>query len=163
MMGPRRRQIQQGNLFVDFVVELLAAQGALGRWAVLEHPEDLGRRSSGVPASIWRWPAVRRLAEQDKWQTGALLQSSWGRAFAKPTRFVYCLPGFAASLFAGWPSFDDEGFYVGPLPRLGAPEVLIGKKGSVFKTLSAAAWPSELCRELARCMWAAWSGFSPPA
>ena len=65
-------------------------------------------------------------------------------------------------MFDGWPSFDDEGVYVGPLPRQKAPEVLIGMVGSDFVTVGAAAWPSELCRELARCMWEAFSGTTSP-
>ena len=111
------------NLFVDFVVNLLNAQGDVGGWALLEHPEDLGRRAEGVPASIWRWPSVRALVDRAGWQTGALMQSDWGRAFAKPTRFLFCLPGFAASLWCGWPCFDADGFYLGPLPRPVAPTV----------------------------------------
>ena len=49
------------------------------------------------------------------WKTGALMQSDWGRTFAKPTRFVYHLPGFEPALVNGWPCFNGDGGYQGPL------------------------------------------------
>ena len=143
--GRNRDRIARANLFVDFSVELLQAQAAGRRWGLLEHPEDLGARRAGIPGSIWRWPAVRALVEHPGWTTGALLQSAWGRAFAKPTRFVTSLPGFSSSLFPGWPEWDEAGRYTGPLPRGPAEEQLIGFSDGVFRATGAAAWPSLLC------------------
>ena len=119
---------------------------------------DLGARAGGTPASIWRWPSVLGLLRPEGWGTGALLQSSWGRAFAKPTRLLFNLPGLAASLFMGLSRLDDNDKYQGPLPKVKAAESLIGKSGAEFKMVGTEAWPSELRRELARLVWKAFRG-----
>jgi hypothetical protein len=140
------------------VVALLEAQAKTGGYAVVEHPEDLGVRKLGDPGSIWRWPGVRALVDEESWRSGALLQSEWGRTFAKPTRFLYYLPGFEDILKDGWPIFDEAGVYQGPLGRSKVEMELIGKKGEEFTTLGAAAWPSQLCEALAELIWKAWIG-----
>lgn len=48
-------------------------------------------------------------------------------------------------MFEGRPTFNSEGFYVGPLPqREGA--ALIGRHQGSFRTVAAAAWPGALCK-----------------
>ena len=90
-----------------------------------------------------------------RWFCGALLQSDWGRAFLKPTRFLSNLTGFASSLALGWPVISADGRYEGPLKGGQVREKLIGKDSDGFRTATAAAWPSPLCREIARCVWEA--------
>ena len=108
--------MSEANIFVDFVLSVLKAQAKTGGKVLLEHPEDLGRRRQGDPGSVWRWPQVKELAERHGLSTGALLQSSWGRAFPKPTRFLHNLPAFERDLRPGWPTFEKDS-YIGPLEK----------------------------------------------
>ena len=51
----------------------------------------------------------------------------------------------------GWPSFDGEDKYLGPLTKFAGDSVrLIGREGADFKTTSTAAWPLQLCDWLAK-------------
>ena len=149
LQGPNERKVMTANLLIDFVVALSEAQAVSGGLALVEHPEDLGSRRLGDPGSIWRWPSVRALEEKAGLQTGALMQSDWGRSYAKPTRFMYNLAGFEALVKNGWPDLDREGRYQGPLPENKLKIELIGKDGTDFNTLKAAAWPSPLCEKIA--------------
>ena len=153
LQGAHQRTVKNANVFIDFVVLLLEAQNKTNGCGLLEHPEDLGARKLGDPGSIWRWPSVRRLVEQNGWSTGALLQSDWGRSFSKPTRLLYKLPGLESMLTSGWPFFNGEGIYEGPLTKSRVDEQLIGQAADGFATLGAAAWPSPLCKALAKYMW----------
>ena len=125
-------------------------------WMVLEHPEDLGKRQSGVPRSIWRWPELSALAAQGGLDTGALLQSGWGVPYAKPTRFMFTLPRLRDIVCPGWPCFAPDGGFLGPLSRKRGHGELIGKTGADFQTTAAAVWPDKLCEKLASLAWAAW-------
>ena len=87
------------NGFVDFTAEVLRAQlEATGeRMVLLEHPEDLGARRNGRPASIWAWPEIKRLLHFEGVGWGACHQSEFGTETPKPTRLLMRMPG-AASL-----------------------------------------------------------------
>ena len=128
---------------------------------LLEHPKDLGQRRQGDPGSIWRWPQTRSLTEEQGLLTGALLQSSWGRAYAKPTRFLHNLPGLQHELRPGWPGFDPDGIYTGPLQKDEHMQELIGKSAEGFATKSAAAWPSKLCQKIAEILVESCQGQQP--
>jgi hypothetical protein len=82
--------------------------------------------------------------------TGALRQSDWGMSFRKPTRLLARLPGVENILSTGWPTFDADYVYTGPLaPALGPSTTLIGKVKGGFRTTASAAWPPLLCERLA--------------
>ena len=117
LRGKAAKKVKEANLFILFTVEILQAQSAAGGWWFLEHPEDLGKRPSGVPGSIWRWPELSALAEHSGVETGALLQSDWGVPYAKPTRFMFNLPRLREIVCLGWPCFAPDGAYLGPLSR----------------------------------------------
>ena len=141
------------NTLVKFTAAALKAQGMSDPNAafLLEHPEDLGRTKEGkAPASIWQLPEVQELGDIAGACSGALYQSDWGRAYAKPTRLLGRLQGLEDLLKVGPPSFDKLGAYIGPLSKCSsATSSLIGKDHADFRTRSAAAWPRQLCTRLA--------------
>ena len=152
LRGKQKRKVEEANDFIKFVLRACKIESQLGGAILIEHPEDLGARAAGDPGSIWRWPELRQLAAEEGWATGALAQSDWGRAFEKPTRFLTNLEGFLTCLDLGWPSFDAQGKYIGPLKARASSQQLIGSEGGSFATKQAAAWPSELCRKIAELL-----------
>ena len=98
------------NIFADFawkVVELAIEVNV--SFLLLEQPEDLGMLARSPykgqrPASMWRWPAMDRVAKLPKVTTLALHQSSFGTDYPKPTRLLL-LGGtsFAKLLLCGPP------------------------------------------------------------
>lgn len=83
---------------------------------LLEHPEDLGTSELGRPASIWQLPKIRSLASGSFFSV-AFFQCRFGADFAKPTRVLSNIPGLRAFGCDEWPTFDERGYYTGPLPR----------------------------------------------
>eukprot|EP00973_Karenia_brevis_P039167 5410357-Karenia_brevis.AAC.1 len=82
----------------------------------MEHTEDLGRTKSGDdPASIWQLQRIRQL-ETGSVLTGAMFQCHHGASSSKPTRWMGNVSSFADSLYLGWPCFNDNNQYAGPLP-----------------------------------------------
>ena len=93
-------------------------------FVLLEQPEDLGAMAYGPhagerPASMWQWPASADITAKPDWKTFAFHQGNFGAGYPKPTRLLvfakerFTLPSFC---YEGPPSFDDKGFYLGPLP-----------------------------------------------
>ena len=152
MKDKNKGKVKEANLFADFVVDLAQAQKEVNGMMLIEHPEDLGRAPRGDPGSIWRWPRVRALVS-GAWRTGALHQASWGSSFAKPTRFIFYLPGFEESVRLGWPVFGDGLVYKGPLDRCSATALLKGRSDGNFITKQAEGWPKDLCEHLADLVW----------
>ena len=152
LQGSSLMQARCANTLVDFTAEVLAAQMETSPGlTILEHPEDLGKTGKDVPGSIWQLAKIRALESQGEVDTGAIRQSDFGTAYQKPTRLLGRLPGLAGHMFVGWPCFDEEGHYTGPLPKFtGTAARLIGRKGNSFKTTDTAAWPERLCHLLAR-------------
>ena len=57
------------------------------------------------------------------------------------------MPVLTSIVHEGWPIFDSQGVYSGPLPKTdGKKATLIGKTGNTFLTSGSAAWPEELCK-----------------
>ena len=104
-----------------------------------------------VPGSIWQFETVKELGCHLNVVTGAIRQSDFGTAYQKPTRLLGRLPGLSGHMFEGWPIFDDDGHYAGPLPKFtGTSTRLIGRQGKAFRTTDTAAWPERLCHLLAQ-------------
>ena len=74
-----------------------------------------------------------------------LLPIRLGPILFQPTRFLFNLPGVDKVVRDGWPAFDKDGIYLGPLEQGEPFQSLIGKDGQVFQTAAFAAWPSLLC------------------
>ena len=116
-----RQKTEEANTLVDFAVEALTEIVKRGGLALLEHPEDLGKRTEGgEPGSVWRWGSVEALAKLPGVTWGALFQRDWGAPYSKPTRLLGNLPILTNILFEGPPCFAD-GWYKGPLPSQQTP------------------------------------------
>ena len=109
-----------GNIFADFSFEIatLVAEGA-ATFLAMEQPEDLGALPTGPhegfrPASMWQWPQLADLLEKGL-RTVAFHQASFGVPYAKPTRLLLCT-SLDMPVYEGLPSYDDQGYYKGPLP-----------------------------------------------
>ena len=121
----RARQLsraEDGNEFVHFSIRAIRAskiarsKGFFSR-SLLEHPEDLGRVHSGVPASIWQLDDIRSAHGTSLFWSVAGYQCQYPDCDrAKPTRLLSDLEGVEGFGFPGWPVFDPAGYYVGPLP-----------------------------------------------
>ena len=82
-----------------------------------------------------------------------LRQSDFGTAYAKPTRLLIKLDvDFEELIFSGAPVFDNDGYYLGPIPQdtsLKPAASLVKRKGdSAFRTTGTAAWAPLLCKSL---------------
>ena len=146
-----------GNIFADFIWEVveLAIEVHVS-FLLLEQPEDLGVLARGPytgqrPASMWQWPAMARVAKLPGVTTLALHQSSFGTDYPKPTRLLLLgarhLPNF---WYVGPPTYDDNGSYVGPLPRLQyQPSMRHCATSGPFKTTGTEQWPIRMCQWIA--------------
>ena len=90
--GKALASVKNANTLVDFTAEILQAQLRTKGLIVLEHPEDLGRllhqaAEGRSPASIWRWPAIKGLVEEEGVGWGALYQQGFGTLSGNPPGF----------------------------------------------------------------------------
>ena len=149
----RFHKAEFGTILADFSFEALKRQFACGRRiGLMEQPEDLGKTNyervpGQQPASMWQFWQFKQLLELQDVQTVVFAQSEFGTRSPKPTRFLMRI--FAPlhpSMYSGLPQFDEQGWYIGPLPRQSGGAPLIGKSGGVFRTAQSAAWPPALCK-----------------
>ena len=142
----QRKACLKGNNAVLRCVDAVDRQLSLGGLALLAHPEDLGRRQHGHrPASIWQLEVTKALLSKHPAAASVgWLQSSFGAAFAKPSRCIANLETVRsdARVHSQRPAFDGQGRYRGPLSvGKGAP-TLIGRDASrAFVTARTALWP----------------------
>ena len=121
----RRAKAELGNILGDFSYEALRRQlRHPRRFAAMEQPENLGRvkkmRIPGHwPASMWQFPQHQDLLKEfPELVTVALAQVDFGAAYVKPTRLLIRTSGpLHNEMYPGLPSFDADGWYMGPLPR----------------------------------------------
>jgi hypothetical protein len=155
----KKKLAELGNILADFSFEamrtMLIQPEAI---AVMEQPEDLGANKSGPwpgvrPASMWQFAQFNELLKLPNVRTAAFYQADFGTTYAKPTRLLFrlnCeLPKY---LYCGVPTFDEQGFYKGPLPTLKRKLESLQRKShdTAFKTTGTAAWPPKLCEWLAK-------------
>ena len=114
-----------GNIFADFTWEVIKlAIDEHVSFLLLEQPEDSGWLATGPykgqrPASMWRWPAMSKVAKMPGVTTLALHQTSFGTIYPKPTRLLLLgIRGLPDFCYVGPPVFDEDACYTGPLPRL---------------------------------------------
>ena len=149
-----RREAELGNLFVVQMLEACKAAHTSGAMFLTEHPEHLGRTASGhVAASIWQLAEVKALANECGAVTFAIFQCEFGAETSKPTRFMTTLSASSTALHQGWPVFQGQQDYCGPLPPA-CPhgrhaKRLLGQQNGVFLTAAAANYPADLCKFLA--------------
>ncbi|CAK0869239.1 unnamed protein product, partial [Prorocentrum cordatum] len=158
--GGKRKKVQVANESLDRIAAAIRegcrSPARSARW--LEFPEDLGRVATWNqrPASIWQpEEEMRRLALETDATTAAFFQCRWpGVHRRRPTRTASTLLGHHAFGAQGWPQFSPDGVYLGPLPQHCGHdhEDLLGKggDGDAFRTTKATAYPSPMCRDIAK-------------
>jgi hypothetical protein len=122
---------------------------------LFEHPEDLGKTINGdKPASVWQLEEMRKFVESGSAFTFAIFQCHFGAQSPKPTRFVTTFPLAKSFPWQGWPQFDEDRNYLGPLPSACSHQFhvrkLIGKEKGKWKTADSAAYPPPLYKWLAQ-------------
>ena len=168
LFGRHKQQVELANRFIEIMVEGFQEAQAAGALYLGEHPEDLGRATSGeVPASIWNFESVRNLPSL---QTCATFQCPFGAVSSKATRFISNFTFYQpespdegaphARFWTGWPQFDSKFRYTGPLPRVCGhshpPQIGLESDGAAFKTSKLSAYPGKLCMWLAGNLFRTW-------
>ena len=146
--------VRTHNFFIRKTLELCGHLHFCNRFFLIEHPEDLGIVGQDRPASIWQLPETRSLAQVSGAHTWAIHQCEYGASTTKPTRFLSNILKAAQQQHQGWPQFDADFHYVGPLPKQCSHKFhvkkLIGKdKTGKWATSPSAAYPPGLCKHLA--------------
>ena len=153
--APRRRaKAELGNNLADFAFEAMRRQLLQQRRpAIMEQPEDLGatRAPSRPSARIYvAVPPPPRIVAISRGAEHSSCPGDFGTPSPKPTRLLLRVDGpLRPEMYTGLPAFDENGFYVGPLPTKEGSS-LIGKEDGQFKTAAAAAWPPRLCEWMAK-------------
>ena len=114
-----QKKVDEPNILSDFSAEALKAVAVAGRLALLEFPEDLGRAPRGTPSSLWQWQSFKEPGGLGL-SRGALCQDECADVrFLKPTGLLTNIKQILGDpkRFIGWPQFDEQGYYAGPLPR----------------------------------------------
>ena len=142
-------------------------------FVLLEQPEDLGAMAYGPhagerPASMWQWPALADIIAKPDWKTFAFHQGNLGAGYPKPTRLLvfskdsFALPSFC---YEGPPSFDNQGFYLGPLPMAKGMGSI--RKAGNHKVLSkpqgTEMWPARMCQWISTMLFSAWASSATTA
>ena len=144
-----------GNSLVFFALDIIRAAAEVKSKVVnflMEHPEDLGTRPCGTPASIWQLPEAQDL--MGKFHTFGLHQCALGGDRPKPTRIltnmeglIHTEPGGQEILgYPGPPECDKKGKYKGPLPSLCGHihQTGLGRDGNDFETKAWAHYPKNM-------------------
>ena len=167
LVGEKKRRVLLGNILADFAFEAILAQiqqdPGIG---VMEFPEDLGAVRHGQwhgvrPASIWQWDLMESVRNVTNVHEYGIFQSDFQAPYLKPTRIMLKGTATAATAYKGPPTFDEAGFYTGPLPRANAKslglQTLAKKAGeSGFRTTGTAAWAPDLCKWVADSIVHSW-------
>ncbi len=152
-------ELELGNVLVRFTIRVVEAATARSTTLVLaEHPEDLGTvvreedRAVLRPASIWQLEEVRNLVRQGL-ETVGINQCCWGTAWRKPTRLLTNAAAIKRWGPIGWPTFDDKGFYEGPLQQTCSCQITtsLAKKSNeeIFRTTGTSIYPPKLDEAIA--------------
>lgn len=171
LTGERKRRVILGNILADVALNSILDQSKQTPGiCALEFPEDLGAVRSGSwagvrPASLWQWPTLDTIrADADVHEFG-IVQSDFGAEYLKPTRILLKGCTTEAISYAGPPSFDNKGNYIGPIPKFNAQALglrtLARQPGETgFRTTGTAAWPEELCEWIGSSIDLTWSNYS---
>ena len=175
-----RSQAELGTILVLFTVEVYeAANEAIlkGRvsfiWMFSEHPEDLGRvireedRAKLDPAAMWQLQQVQQLLHLEALRlfTVAFNQCCFGAQYKKPTRVISNLPEVKHWGREGWPQFDKDYNYMGPIqPCSCQTSWTLAKRSNQeeFRTTQTSAYPPDMDHSLAQAFFQAFHQ-SPPS
>ena len=154
-----QQELELGNVLVRFTIRVVETATARSTTFVLaEHPEDLGtvvREEDGAvirPASIWQLEEIKRLVQKGLERVG-INQCCWGTTWRKPTRLLTNAAAIKQWGPVGWPTFDDQGFYEGPLQQNCGCQVTtsLAKKSNqeAFRTTGTSIYPPKLDEAIA--------------
>ena len=150
------------NYFVERCCKIAHTAHKAGATFIWEHPEDLGLIPSvqESPASIWQMTEVRNLVKTTQGTIWAIYQCHFGADSPKPTRFISNRD--FQQQFSGFASFNADNTYVGPLPQQCGHRFhvkkLIGKHEGQWRTSPSAAYPSGVCKYLAKLLLSRFEG-----
>ena len=151
------------NTLLDFTCMALKAQALNSPGlCLMEFPEDLGAVQHGEwrgtrPASAWQWPEMQEIRHMNGFKEVGLHQHNFGAEHLKPTRILVKGQLAEGIFYEGEPTYDDQGYYTGPIPKLSAAELglkTLAKQSTdeSFRTSGTAAWPGGLCEWTANCL-----------
>ena len=110
---------------------------------------------AGTPASVWQLEETRSLFPDGDGISVAGHQCQFdGVDRKKPTRLFGNLPGLEAFGYSGWPRFDSQGYYRGPLPKNcghdHSQQMICRTAEGGFATSPTAAYSEAMCMFIAR-------------
>ena len=96
---------------------------------------------------MWQWDKFAELLAYDQVTTVAFHQFDFGTDYLKPTRLLLAhVKELHKAFCVGAPTFDEQGYYTGPLVQRAAARQLVGGTGSGFATTGTEQWPSAFCK-----------------
>ena len=155
-------ELKLGNILVIFTIKVVETVEEVGYiFLLVEHPEDLGTvvreedRAVLRPASIWQLQELRKAVGRTIFSV-AINQCCWGTPWRKPTRLLSNSKKIKAWGPIGWPQFDEEGFYVGPLQQSCGCKITttLAKKDNSegFRTTGTSVYPPRLDEAIAEAI-----------
>ena len=150
--------MSEANEFVSRCLDACSSAVQHGGWFLLEHPEDLGAVKDEVPGTIWQWEEVHNLFAWSNGFTCAIHQCHFGASTPKPTRLMCNFRLDDTRCHEGFPRFDANFRYLGPLPRDCGhvhSHKLVGKDNNQWKTAPSAAYPAGMCEFIAHSIFVA--------
>ena len=148
LRGGGRASTLRENSLLSAIAQLVLANGAAdqGTKFVLAGPEALGAtRAGGKPAAVWQHAAFGDIRKLSGFRQGAVALGDFGAELQRPTRVYTNAPSL--KLADGPPTYDQEGFYSGPI-RLKDD----ARPGQRPPGQLSTAWPMRWAREVARAM-----------
>jgi hypothetical protein len=143
-----KAKAEAGNVLAYFAIAAMrtvAKSVASGSPCIglVEHPEDLGKASLGIPAAIWQFPEMVALHSHG-FRSAAFYQCSVGGSSRKPTRVLSNSRELSSIGLCQDATFDINRMYLGPLPLDCGHHDHVpfrGKEGGYFLTTPSAAYP----------------------
>lgn len=155
-------ELKLGNILVVFTIKVVETVEEMG-WVfiLVEHPEDLGTvvreedRAILRPASIWQLQELRKVVRRTIYSV-AINQCCWGTPWRKPTRLLSNSKEIKEWGPTGWPQFDEEGYYTGPLQQNCSCKITttLAKKDNSegFRTTGTSVYPPRLDEAIAEAI-----------
>ncbi len=110
----------------------------------MEFPDDLGLCKTCTPASPWQVQELKDFSKSSGGTCCAHHTCQWAISVLKPERTLSNLEGHQAIGVKGWPAFNQEGKYTGPLPSIcphGGHEAVVGRSSNgIFETKQLATF-----------------------
>ena len=118
----RFRETAEGsNTQIEFILQTLQTvtkESPQTRWALFQ-PEDLGTaRCTTNPASLWQLPEIQEWTRAHGLVRMTASQCEFHSSSTRcPIGFLSTASFYSKRIRIGWPSFSQEGRYLGPLPQ----------------------------------------------